>query len=387
MQNHISGMGVVSAIGMNVAENEKSLQENKSGIGPLTLLQTRHAVPCGEIKKSNEELVCLLGLPKKTYSRTALLGMMAAKEAMTDANIDPHKMRVGIISATSVGGMDLSEQYFEAEHNGKHGRLRYLFEHDCGASTERIATYLGITHFMTTISTACSSSANAIMLGDRMLRHNLLDAVLVGGTDSLCKFTINGFSSLQILDSEQCRPFDKDRAGLNLGEGAAFLVLQRESDKNANDYGRLLGYANANDAFHQTATSENGEGPYLAMTNALKKAGLETVDYINVHGTGTANNDKSEGNAMRRIWGDKIPPFSSTKVFTGHTLGACGAIESVYSLLMMKNGIIYPTFSFKQAETEGIAPVSNQQTGQNINTVLSNSFGFGGNVSSIILGK
>ena len=388
MRTIVSGIGAVSAIGDNVAQNTESLKLLRSGIGELTVLHTCHAVPCGEVKHTNPELAEMAGLKPGTYSRTALLGMIAAKEAADNANLDTATQRVGLISATSVGGMDLTENYFEAEHNGKRGRLRQLIEHDCGASTERIAAHLGIKHFMTTISTACSSSANAIMLGHRMIQHGLLDAVVVGGTDSLCKFTINGFSSLQILDSNLCRPFDKSRAGLNLGEGAGYLVLQREEDVCCSKHAAILGCANANDAHHQTATSETGDGPFLAMTKALKMAGLGNVDYINVHGTGTQNNDRSEYAAIKRIWGNNIPPYSSTKLFTGHTLAACGALEAIFCIQMMHNRTIYPTFNFKNGEdADFVSPVTVTTKAEHLNAVMSNSFGFGGNMTSIILGK
>ena len=147
---------------------------------------------------------------------------------MKDAGLTP-PLRIGFISATSVGGMDLSEHFYESfKKNPGQGRLREVISHDCGASTELIASYLGINDFITTISTACSSAANAIMLGARMIKHGLLDAAIVGGTDALCRFTLNGFNSLMILDKTHCRPFDRSRTGLNLGEGAGYLVLNRK---------------------------------------------------------------------------------------------------------------------------------------------------------------
>lgn len=392
----VTGIGIISCIGQNAEENWKSLLANKTGIGSLRLFSSRHQVPVGEIGLSNEQLAEKAGLPAgKTYSRTALLGLIACQEALADAGIDISEAKkagkkIGIINGTSIGGMDLSENYFANQKAGKRARLRDLFEHDCGASTMRIADHLGIKDFMTTISTACSSAANAIMLGDRMLRHHELDIVLVGGSDPLCKFTLNGFHSLGILDTELCRPFDATRTGLNLGEGAGFLVLQREEDTAQKTYCRLLGYANANDAFHQTATSEDGEGPYLAMKRALDKAGLQPgdIDYINAHGTGTGNNDQSEATAFVRLFGEhSIPRFSSTKVYTGHTLGACGGIEAAYCALMIKNGTIVPTYNHTQT-MEGLdATPETQTTTATLKNVMSNSFGFGGNVSSLVFGE
>ena len=391
MSSYVTGIGVISAIGKNVKENLEALLAKRTGISRLTLFESTHDVPVGELKLSNEELQQMLGLPiTKTYSRTALLGMVAVKEALTDAGIKTNSgLRIGLISSTSAGGMDLSENFYKeilAKPNG--GRLRNVISHDCGDSTEKIADFVGIRDYVTTISTACSSSANAIMLADRMLKHNLLDVVVAGGIDPLCLFTINGFSSLMILDKELCRPFDETRAGLNLGEGAGFIVLQREDTlKDKKPYCQLAGYANENDSYHQTATSPDGDGPLRAMAGALKKAGLkpEDVDYVNVHGTGTCNNDQSEGTALKRLFGDKIPHFSSTKVYTGHTLGAAGGIEAVYSILSITHDVVFSTYNFKNSMTDiMLTPVVDTIHNAGVNVVMSNSFGFGGNVSSLV---
>jgi 3-oxoacyl-[acyl-carrier-protein] synthase-1 len=259
--------------------------------------------------------------------------------------------------------------------------------HDCGDSTQQIAEYLGITEFVTTISTACSSAANAVIMGARMVKNGLLDAVVVGGVDSLCKFTLNGFNSLMILDSEHCRPFDVSRTGLNLGEGAGYIVLQNDYSLYSEPHCLLTGYANANDAFHQTATSPNGDGPYECMRKSIEMAEINPSDvgYVNVHGTGTPNNDLSEGKAIERLFGDKIPPFSSVKAFIGHTLGAAEGIEAVLSVLSVANGIVYPNLNFKNPiENSSLTPVTKYEQGLSLRHVLSSSFGFGGNDSSLL---
>ena len=267
----------------------------------------------------------------------------------------------------------------------------FVDAHDAGDSTENIADFLGINGFITTISTACSSSANSLMLGARLLRANKLDRVIVGGTDVLSLFTINGFKSLMILDKEACRSFDDTRAGLNLGEAAAFLVLVPESKlkKGEKVYGYLQGFANANDAFHQTASSPDGVGATLAMQNALKMAGLQAkdIDYINAHGTATGNNDLSEGLAIMKIFGDKIPPVSSTKPYTGHTLAAAGAVEAIFACLAMKHQLIYPNLNFSQQMTELSFSPNTELLHTPVKYVLSNSFGFGGNNSTVIFSR
>ena len=218
-----------------------------------------------------------------------------------------------------------------------------------------------------------------------MLESGMLDYVIVGGVDSLCAFTINGFNSLMILDSELCRPLDKDRKGLNLGEGAGYIVLTKDTNCKAGIC-MLSGYANANDAFHQTASSENGEGAYLSMTRALLRAGISSdcINYINLHGTGTMNNDSSEMAAVKRIYADNIPAYSSTKGFTGHTLAAAGGVEAVYSVLSIINGVRFANLRFNDNSDIDIFPIIETQKGLDIKHVMSNSFGFGGNCSSLI---
>lgn len=389
MKIYVTGLGVVSGIGSGIAENIASLRKHQHGMGRVTLFPTTLDVPVSEVKCSNKDLKRLLSLDvEKTFSRTALLGCLAAQEAVEDAKLDTTSLRTGFISSTSVGGMDLSEHFYNSFRNnpGK-GRLREVISHDCGASTEMIAGYLGIKDFVTTISTACSSAANAIMLGARMIGHGLLDAVVVGGTDALCKFTLNGFNSLMILDKEHCRPFDASRTGLNLGEGAGYLVLQSEQSLRKEAYCLLSGYANVNEAFHQTGSSPDGDGAFQAMQEAILHGNIppEEIDYINVHGTGTPSNDLSEGLAIRRIFGTNVPAFSSVKAFIGHTLGASEGIEAVYSALSVYKGFVYPNLNFKEPMAEtGLTPETSFREGLPIRHVLSNSFGFGGNNSSLL---
>ena len=391
----VTGIGVVSALGIGTESQVSGMLSGKSGIGPLSLFNSIHEPMVGEVKFSNNYIIEHLSLPKeKVYSRTTLLGLLAAKEAFYDSGLaglrgeEKKRTRIGLISATSVGGMDVSEKFYKVyrQDNSK-GRLRDLIGHDCGTSTQIIAGFLGVNDFITTISTACSSANNAIMLGARMIKYGMLDAVVVGGTDSLCSFTVNGFSSLGILDKELCKPFDQDRAGLNLGEGAGYIVLQSSSMKPEKKYGTVCGYANANDAFHQTASSAHGEGAFLAMKKALSMSGLKNseIDYINVHGTGTPNNDASEGNAMIRLFGNYIPPFSSTKGFTGHTLGAAGGVESVFSILSLHWGYVWPNLNFRTPiDGLGLVPETSCKKVNGIKSVLTNSFGFGGNCTSLI---
>jgi 3-oxoacyl-(acyl-carrier-protein) synthase len=393
----VTGTGIISAIGKNAAENFAALSRKRHGIAPVEFLGTAHKeMPAGEVKLSNEALSDLVKPVNRHYlTRTALLGMHAASEAFESAGLtSKDKLRIGLISATSVGGMDRSELFYnDFMHDHSKGRLRDVISHDCGESTERIALQLGIRNYVATISTACSSSANAIMLGARLIKNNLLDIVIAGGTDALARFTLNGFNTLMILDRQHCRPFDDTRTGLNLGEGAGFIVLESEAsvkNRGVKCLARLSGYGNANDAYHQTASSPEGYGAVLAMNKAFGVAGIapSQISYINAHGTGTPNNDLSEGTAVEKVFADGIPLFSSTKAFTGHTLGAAGGIEAVYSVMSIINSMVFPNLNFKDPMKElSIRPVTEVVRDVEINHVLSNSFGFGGNNSSLIFSK
>ena len=389
----IAGLGIVSAIGNDLHKNLESLSAAKAGIAEMTWLPSIHRseLPVGEVKLSNAELAVATGLSAR-LPRTALLSYLAARETLIDAGWKKNNsQRTGFISANTVGGMDKTENFFRLfSANPAGGRLADVVYHECGAVTELVADSLGIRHYVSTVSTACSSSANAIFTGARMIRAGLLDYALVGGADALTRFTLNGFNTLMILDKDLCRPFDENRRGLNLGEGAAYLLLASEKGLTQLDkkpYARISGFANANDAFHQTASSPEGTGSFLAMKGALDHAGFRPsdIDYINLHGTGTQNNDIAEGTAIRRLFDPVYPKMSSTKAYTGHTLGASGAVEAVFSVLTIQHGIIFPNLRLQTPMKEfSFQPVTTCLKNQRIQHVLSNSFGFGGNCSSLI---
>ena len=389
---YVAGIGLISSIGHSVEEGFQSLRSEYSGIGELTLFDTKHAgnLPVGEVKISNKDLAEKLSL-RPHVTRTALLGIHAAREAVLNSGIDIKKWRTGLISATTVGGMDKTELFFrDFLTDQKKGRLREVFDHECGRSTELIADDLGINNFISTINTACSSSVNSIAMGARLIKHNQLDVVVAGGTDALSKFTLNGFNSLMILDSRPCRPFDAGRNGLNLGEGAGFVILISDrvrAAENALPVAYVSGFGNTNDAYHQTASSPEGRGSYSAIQNALSMSNLQPdqIDYINLHGTGTLNNDLSEGTAISRIYGENYPRLSSTKAFTGHTLGASGGIEAVFSVMAIKHQCVFPNLRFENPIPEiNIRTQLKYEENLRIRNVMSNSFGFGGNCSSVV---
>lgn len=390
----ITGLGIVSAMGIGVKKNIYSLKNNLSGISSRPIvLKSKLNLPVGEIHFTNNELSEYLTIPTSRHlSRTALLGIMAVKEALSNTDF-PKNARVALVSATSVAGMDLTELFYkEYDKDNNKGRLRDVKMHDCGTIARVIAEYSGINGYVSDISTACSSAANAILFAAKLLKYNVADYVVAGGCDALSIFTLNGFNALKVLDSDICRPFDNSRCGLNLGEGAGFLLMQRDDMPYTEKYCTFAGGVNANDAFHQTASSDSGTGAFLAMSNALKNADIlpEEVSYINAHGTATVNNDASESAAILRLFGNKsmVPHFSSIKAFTGHTLAASGGIEAVLSAIAVKNGYLYPNLNFSNPiDNFELVPVTHFSDNNQVNCVVSNSFGFGGNCTSLIFKK
>jgi len=390
----ITGIGIITAIGNTVEENLQALIRKQTGVGKATILESSLCKThlFGEIKKTNEQLRIQLEWEGEAVSRTSLLSAVALQQAITSAGISDLS-DVGLISATSVSGMDRSESFlgdFLVHQNAT--EVERILTHDGGTTTLQVAQHFGIGGQVNTISTACSSGVNAIAMGARMLRQGMLKQVIVGGTDGLCKLTANGFNSLMILDKEWSRPFSADRAGLNLGEGAAYLVLENRVDaekRGAKILALVSGWANTNDAYHQTASSPDGDGAFHSMKLALKKANLTPADisYINAHGTGTPNNDQSESVSIQRLFGVSKPPISSTKAYTGHTLAAAGAIEGVFSVLAIQHQIVLPNLNYSTPMPDNDWTPVLEPNHQKIEHVLSNSFGFGGNNSSVVFSK
>ena len=388
----ITGEGIISAIGNDKAAVLQSLLDGRSGIVEMKHLHSsHHELPVGEVQLTNDEMKAMLALPiEEQTSRTSLMGMLAVRQALAEAQLPEtasKNRRVVLISGTTVGGMDITEQYYDSFATSDE-HLDCLKKHDCGSSTEEIAAMFGISE-CTTISTACSSAANALILGANLLKTGQAGLVIAGGSEALTRFHLNGFNSLMILDHEPCRPFDAQRAGLNLGEGAAFVVMETEAsarERGADIHAWLTGYGNACDAFHQTASSDNGEGAYRAMTEALKMAHLQPkdIDYVNAHGTGTPNNDLSESAALKRVFAEKMPLISSTKAFTGHTTSASGSIETVICLLAMQHHFVPANLRWEHQIPDGITPTTGVKD-VTLKHVVCNAFGFGGNDSSLIL--
>lgn len=389
----VTGMGVISAIGNTVAENRVSLTAGKCGMSRLEMFPSKFAnlLPVGEIKISTGALQEKLDAYEPGVTRTTLLALHAVKEALADSQLTNEQFSsfdTALIGANTVGGMCLTDEMYEDSKKDSKGSA-FIASYDYCSVNMYLQKRYSMNGPVNTINTACSSSANAIMYGARLIRSGRVSRAIVGGVDSLAKFTLNGFNALHILSPDICTPFDEGRKGLNLGEGAAFLVLEKEADAAGKKiYASLSGYANANDAFHASSLSDEGDGPYKVMKDALASAKLEPaqIDFINAHGTGTENNDKVESIAMQRLFG-KVPPFASTKANIGHTLGAAGAIEALYCILNLSEQELYAGINFKESiPATGLRPVQSY-TKTALTHIMSNSFGFGGNCSSLIFSK
>jgi 3-oxoacyl-[acyl-carrier-protein] synthase-1 len=395
----VTSLGIVSALGRGAAENLHALTNSRSGLRYLKHLQTVHASEfmTGEVDLSNEQMMDALGIPahKEGYTRTTLLALLAMEELL--AGIDKKWLRdepLAFINANTIGGMcSVEDLYWDFVGEKKEGKfLDYIDTLDCAESTLNISSHFGLKPFMATISTACSSSANSIVLGARMIKQGIVKRAICGGCDALSRYTLNGFNSLKNLDRGISKPFDQNRMGLNLGEGAGYLMLESESsakERGAEVLAVFSGYSNSNDAYHPTAPSPDGAGAYRTMQLALDKAELTPNDigYINTHGTATINNDNAEGRAIERLFGTGIL-FSSTKPYTGHTLAAAGAVEAIFSVWALQHGMAFSNLNFEtKMEELNITPVASLKKDLDSKHVLSNSFGFGGNNVSLIFSR
>ncbi len=397
MKVYVTGFGIISALGMGAGPTLGALFNRQSGVGPLRWLETMHShLPCAEVPFSTQELRNMAGVAQdKIITRTALMGILALREALEMALWNEHKpLDPVLISGTTVGGMENSERFFMDFISPDTSHDKYILAHDCGVCTQMIADHCGHFDMLSTLSTACSSAANALILAADMIRTGRASTAVAGGSECLSRFHLNGFNTLKILDKDPCRPFDNTRAGLNLGEGAAYLVLESEESAKARGVKPiclLSGYGNACDAYHQTASSPEGDGAVLSMTKALKEAGLspQQIDYVNAHGTGTANNDESEGKALMRMFGaDSVPPVSSTKAFTGHTTSAAGSVEAVISIMALLHDFLPANLNYSNPmEMLSFIPVTDEKPLRPLSHVMTNSFGFGGNDTTCIFSK
>lgn len=385
----ITGIGILTAIGGNLQEYWNSLCRGVCGIGEVTLFDTSgyHGKLAAEIKG--------LDPPGKRLSRCDVIGLIAWDEAANNSgfrsiNIPPE--RIGICMGSGSGGL-LSAEVFrrQAIKTGK-GRPGLLIPFATYAFTDLLSLKAGIRGPKATISTACSSSSTAIGLSAEWIRQGLCDAVITGGSESLSETTFAGFNSLRAVDEVPCRPFDRERKGISLGEGAAIIIVEELNHalkRGAKMYAEITGYGIAGDAYHVTAPEPEGTGIVRAIEMAMKDSGCksEEIQYINAHGTGTLANDLAETNAIKSFFGERAYsiPVSSTKSMIGHCLGAAGAIEAAAAILPFIKGVLPPTANYKNPDPECDLDYIPEPRKMCPETVLSMSVAFGGNNTALIL--
>jgi len=400
----VTGLGAVTALGGDVAALTAALADGRCAIGPLTLFE--HAGRC-RLAAQIPEVPAVAhrgvpGLPRsaaRRLSRPDRFGLAAAGEACAAAGLDaPLRRTTGLFVGATTGGMLETEEAYRRRRAGEAARYRLsrLLGTPLPATAAAVAQALGVFGPQATVSTACSSSALAVAMAADAIRRGEMRTALVLGTDGLCRLTYAGFDALQALDPAPCRPFDRDRRGLSLGEGAAALVLEDADHaraRGARARAVLLGYGTASDAHHVTAPHPEGAGALVALRAALAAARVppDAVDYVNAHGSGTRQNDAVEIGVLRTVFGRRLEdmPVSSTKSQLGHCLGAAGAVEAVVTVLALDEGLLPPTVHFATPDPAwadvDFVPTAGRR--RPLAVAVTSSYGFGGHDVSLVFGR
>lgn len=395
----ITGLGVVSALGNTRDAFWNGVSEGRCGIDRVTLFDVSgYRSKLGGQVKDLEPGQTLSRRILKRMSRCDQMGLLAASEALEDSGLSwggIDRTRFGIVVGAGAGGMSSAEYFYEGYYRKGPRRAHpiFVFPTPPNVVTDWICLEYGLQGPRSTVVTACSSSATSIGYAADLIRYGVADLALGGGSDALCRLTFAGFNSLRALDEVPCRPFDAERKGISLGEGAAFLLLEELEHalgRRARIYGEFAGYGISCDAYHMTAPDSKGEGAAKAMSFALQDAGIEpgAVGYVNAHGTGTQYNDLVETLAIKAVFGEHAfrLPISSTKSMVGHCLGSAGSIEAAATVLAIYHQIVPPTIHYEHQDKEcDLDYVPNEARKQAIAVALSNSFAFGGNNTCIVL--
>jgi 3-oxoacyl-[acyl-carrier-protein] synthase II len=399
----VTGLGAVNAVARSVTEFSAALRAGRCGIGPVTLFDTTdfRTHVGAEVRGFAAREAIPREFPIKRMSRSDCMAFAATLEALRDAGLFPLpgglRAETGVVIGGGAGGMlECEPVYRDCLLGAERAPAFSAFSgFNCASSADRIASHLGLMGPKTTFMTACSSGATAVGFAGDLIRNRLAPVVVCGGTEPLCRVTYAAFNALQAVDPERCRPFDRNRRGLSLGEGAGILILESLAHarrRGARIHAELLGYGVSCDAHHMTAPEPEGAGAALAMRRALENAGVAAgqVDYVNAHGTGTPANDPMETRAIKAVFGERARavPVSSTKSMIGHTLGAAGAIEAVVSVLAIRDRFIPPTIHHEEPDPQcDLDYVPGTARPADPHVVLSNSFAFGGNNTALVFGR
>jgi 3-oxoacyl-[acyl-carrier-protein] synthase II len=385
----VTGIGIASAAGWTPDEVWATIVAGKSGLKALTLFASPRCgkIPVGEVEG---DPAAKSGLA--FGSRSDHLAVWATRQAFADARLDASSFapdRGAVVLGALTGGMAFTDEFLSRLHLEKKVDAGHLADRACCNTTDRLAEIFGLAGFRSTLSNACATGGAALGLGADLLEAGEADVVLAGGVDCLNRTVLNGFNSLMLCSTDGCRPFDAERKGMTVGEGAGLLVLETEEHalaRHAPVHAWFAGRGNSCDAHHVSAPHPQGQGLHDAMRLALEDAGLppSAVDYINAHGTGTADNDPAEARAIANLFGEKIPAVSSTKRFFGHTLAAAGGIEAIVSILALERQAIPPNLGLRTVDPKiPFAPVTEYRPAR-LDVAMSTSLGFGGNNSAVL---
>ena len=396
----ITGIGAVSALGGDVAALTAGLIEGRCGIGPLTLFPYRgRCATAAEVPEAVPTAVSIAPATARRLSRPDRFALMAASEACRRAGLGADVRRdAALFVGATTGGMFETEQVYGRRRVGAERRYRLsrMLGTPVSTAASVLSQALGVYGPQATVSTACSSSALAVAMAADAIGRGTARVALAVGTDGLCRLTYAGFDALQALDPERCRPFDRERRGLSLGEGAGAVVLEDADHARARGVRAqavFLGYGTATDAHHVTAPHPEGAGALAALRGALAAGGLvpEAVDYVNAHGTGTPQNDAVEVRVLRDVLGAQLGriPISASKSQLGHCLGAAGALETVVTVLALDEGILPPTVSLREPDPACVDLDLVRTPGRRgrLGVALTSSYGFGGHNVTIALGR
>ncbi len=399
----VTGRGTVNAIAGHAAQFASALRAGICGIGPVTLFNTDgyRSHSGAQVNDFDPRQMIPRAVSLKRMSRSDGMAMAATLEALTDAGLMPLAAELaantGIVIGGGAGGMLECEPVFARHLEDGLDRLPVspFASFSCASSADHIASHLKLMGPKTTFMTACSSGGTAIGFAVDLIRQGQAKVMIGGGTEPLCRITYAAFNALQAVDPDYCKPFDRDRQGMSLGEGAGVLILEslaHARQRQARIYAEVLGCGISCDANHMTAPDPEAHGAISAMRAALADAAISPsqVDYINAHGTATPANDRMEIRAIKAIFGEHAPriPVSSTKSMVGHTLGAAGAIEAVACVLAIEQGFIPPTIHHDHPEDGcDLDVVPGVARPAVLRRVLSNSFAFGGNNTCLVLGR
>ncbi len=394
----VTGIGAVTSIGTNVADFWKNLLAGVCGIRPFSLFDPSayRTQTAAEVTVIPDQF--LSPVEKRRMSRADRMGLAAAAEAIEQSGLDVSRedpTRVGVILGGGTSGLLDSESFYEQHLKGRRARPSRVLNHLPDAITDRIAQRFGLEGIKSTITTACSSSANAMGYACDAIAAGFADVVLTGGSDVLARLTYGGFNALRSVDPDPCRPFDRERKGLSIGEAAGILIFEereRARRRGAPILAEFRGYGVTSDAFHMTAPDPSGAAGGRTIRAALHSAGVnaEDVDYVNAHGTATPQNDSAETASIKAALGERAReiPVSSIKSMIGHCLCASGAIEAVATILTIRNNVVPPTIHYENPDPAcDLDSVPNEAREAAVDVALSNSFAFGGNSSVVVFAR